>query len=225
MSDARPDGDLRSLWDELGPDDAVRVTPPPGLWDAIAAEVGTAPDSERPADSDRSAGSERSAAPASAPEQTPALAPVIDLDARRRRTRRLTAVAAAVVGVGAIGAGQLTAGSSTTEVAAAVITSDGLPLTVDGDASAVVLDDDGQYVLELSVPAMPAADDGAWEVWVIDTAVADMHSLGTLDDDGRLALPAGVDPADFPIVDISFEPADGDPTHSGQSILRGRLEF
>ncbi|MGH1505633.1 MAG: anti-sigma factor [Acidimicrobiales bacterium] len=210
MSDERPDGDLRSLWDGLGPDDAVRVTPPPGLWDAIAAEVGTSPaDNESPA----------------APERATAPAPVIDLDARRGRTRRLTAVAAAVVGVGAIGAGQLTAGSGATEVAAAVITSDGLPLSVDGDASAVVLDDDGRYVLELSVPAMPAADDGAWEVWVIDTAVADMHSLGTLDDDGRLALPAGVDPADFPIVDISFEPADGDPTHSGQSILRGRLEF
>ncbi len=212
MSDERPDGDLRSLWDGLGPDDAVRVTPPPGLWDAIAAEVSITP-----------AEQEHPTAPAVAPERAPA--PVIDLDARRRRTRRLTAVAAAVVGVGAIGAGQLTAGSGANEVAAAVITSDGLPLAVDGDASAVVLDDDGRYMLELSVPAMPDADGGVWEVWVIDTAVADMHSLGTLDDDGRLALPAGVDPTDFPIVDISFEPADGDPTHSGQSILRGQLDF
>lgn len=29
--------------------------------------------------------------------------------------------------------------------------------------------------------------------------------------------------ADFPLVDISIEAIDGDPAHSTQSVLRGRL--
>ncbi len=206
-ADLHPDADLRHLWDEVGPEDAVRVAPPAGLWDAIAAEAGR--------------GSEPDQAAERADVVPPA--PVVDLAARRRTVRRWSAAAAAAVGVVAVAAAQLT-GSTTREVAAAAITSDGLPLAVDGDASAVIVDDDGRYVLELSVPPMPDPQGGAWEVWVIDTDVADMHSLGTLDG-GRLALPEGVEPADFPIVDISFEPADGDPAHSGQSILRGRLEF
>jgi len=30
--------------------------------------------------------------------------------------------------------------------------------------------------------------------------------------------------ADYPLVDISIEPYDGNPTHSGDSIVRGQLD-
>ena len=40
----------------------------------------------------------------------------------------------------------------------------------------------------------------------------------------EFAIPAGVDVGDFPIVDVSLEPFDGDPTHSGDSIVRGQIE-
>ena len=36
-------------------------------------------------------------------------------------------------------------------------------------------------------------------------------------------LPAQVDVGEFPVVDVSIEPADGDPAHSGDSVVRGTL--
>jgi hypothetical protein len=30
--------------------------------------------------------------------------------------------------------------------------------------------------------------------------------------------------ATYPIVDVSLEPLDGDPTHSGDSIARGQIQ-
>ena len=50
-------------------------------------------------------------------------------------------------------------------------------------------------------------------------------SLGPVRADGTYDLPAGLDPAAFPIVDVSGERIDGDPTHSGDSVLRGQLTF
>ena len=41
--------------------------------------------------------------------------------------------------------------------------------------------------------------------------------------DGIYTVPADVDPGEFPIVDVSVEPPDGDPTHSGVSLARGEL--
>jgi hypothetical protein len=50
-----------------------------------------------------------------------------------------------------------------------------------------------------------------------------MVSLGPVRSDGRYEIPAAVDVSAFPIVDVSIEPADGVPTHSGRSVLRGTL--
>ena len=50
-----------------------------------------------------------------------------------------------------------------------------------------------------------------------------MRSLGLLDDAGEYAIPADIDLSEFSVVDVSIEPDDGDPTHSGRSILRGTL--
>jgi len=38
-------------------------------------------------------------------------------------------------------------------------------------------------------------------------------------------LPDALDPHAFPIVDVSVEPADGVPAHSGVSVLRSALQF
>ena len=51
-----------------------------------------------------------------------------------------------------------------------------------------------------------------------------MVSLGILaGDSGIFAVPRGLDLADYPVVDVSFEPLDGQPAHSGESIARGIL--
>jgi anti-sigma-K factor RskA len=61
------------------------------------------------------------------------------------------------------------------------------------------------------------------ELWLLREG-EDMVSLGTFrpraDGRVRVALPVGVDPAAARFVDVSVERDDGDPTHSGRSVLR-----
>ena len=100
-----------------------------------------------------------------------------------------------------------------------------LPGEPTGEARPVradLVDEDGVLQLDLSTSDLPAAD-GYYEVWLIDTNVDGMVSLGPARPDGRYAVPADVDPGQFPIVDVSIEPPDGNPTHSGVSVLRGSL--
>ena len=40
---------------------------------------------------------------------------------------------------------------------------------------------------------------------------------------GTFAVPAGLDLGEYPIVDVSDEPVDGNPAHSSVSIVRGTL--
>ena len=55
--------------------------------------------------------------------------------------------------------------------------------------------------------------------------VSGLVSLGTLDGtSGRFDLPAGLDLTQFSVVDVSEEQFDGDPAHSGDSIVRGPLQ-
>jgi anti-sigma-K factor RskA len=84
---------------------------------------------------------------------------------------------------------------------------------------------DGTLQIRLETADLEAEGDDFFEVWVIDTEVSRLHSLGPLRADGVYELPPGLDPEVFPIVDVSVEPLDGDPTHSGNSVLRGQLTF
>lgn len=91
-----------------------------------------------------------------------------------------------------------------------------------GSGQAELVDDGGTLQLRLETADLDAGD-GFLEVWVIDPTVSKLISLGPLRPDGVYDLPEGIDPAEFPIVDVSIEPVDGDPTHSGNSVLRGQL--
>lgn len=69
----------------------------------------------------------------------------------------------------------------------------------------------------------PSADGTSYEVWMIRDATT-MVGLGTfkVGSEGRatVTLPANVDPADYPVMDVSIEPDDGPAAHSGVSVLR-----
>jgi anti-sigma-K factor RskA len=201
------------------------VPPPPGVWAGIAAATGvtTAPRPEAVA-AVLSPPSTPAAVPPPSPAPPPAPAPVVPL--RTRRSRLLLAAAASlVVGVG-IGAGAVALGTGDDDglaVAAAALD----PLDDRGAAgeARAVERPDGSRVLELDLSAA-APDDGFYEVWLIDEAVEDMYSLGVVRGGGEVTLevPPGVDLTEFPIVDVSLEPLDGDPRHSGVSVARGVLE-
>lgn len=86
---------------------------------------------------------------------------------------------------------------------------------------------DGRRVLRLTLPRADGGQDtGFREVWLLDTAQGQLVSLGVLEGPrGSFTLPRNLDLADYPTVDVSTEPFDGDPTHSGDSLARGNLTF
>ena len=130
--------------------------------------------------------------------------------------------AAVVLIVALIGAGVLALAADDAPDVIAKATLE--PIGSTGSGSAELVDREGALQLRLETSDVNAAD-GFLEVWLIDSSVERLVSLGPLRPDGRYDLPAGLDPGSFPIVDISAEPIDGDPTHSGDSRLRGTLEF
>jgi hypothetical protein len=65
---------------------------------------------------------------------------------------------------------------------------------------------------------------GYQEVWLIAPDLSRLVSLGVMNaDSGTFQVPAGLELADYPIVDVSDEPVDGNPAHSSVSIVRGTL--
>lgn len=207
--------ELRSLARTVTLADGRLEEPPASVWAGIEAALAdeAAPGLQAVSDTDDSADAADGAGGSTG--------------ATRPRRPFYLAVAAAALAVAGVGGGILLSGSDDdelVEVAMADIVNDGLPVTDDALGEAVLLEDDGRYVLEIDVEALDT-ESGYLELWVINSDVTDMHSLGRVDGDGRFELPEGVDPADFPVVDISIEQDDGDATHSGQSVLRGILDL
>jgi anti-sigma-K factor RskA len=62
-------------------------------------------------------------------------------------------------------------------------------------------------------------------VWLINVDGERMVALGILarSDNGTFEVPRRLLEQGYRIVDISVEPDDGDPTHSGVSLARGEL--
>lgn len=87
---------------------------------------------------------------------------------------------------------------------------------------------DDQRTLVVTMEMPPTARvDGRLDVWMSDTRATDMVLMGTMNGlSGRFPVPAGVDLATHPIVDVSLEPEDDpDPGHSDVSVVRGRLKL
>ncbi|RKT33141.1 anti-sigma-K factor rskA [Microbacterium sp. AG1240] len=188
------------------------------VWERIAAELALG----------------RSAVPAApvpdAAPTTPAPAPpraaASRHSAKRRRPGRSWGLAAAALLVAGAGLGTWAWTSSTTPTEVAQASLAAFPDHPGARGSAVVEENpDGSRFVRVEVSA-DAAPDTYREVWLIAADASELVSLGVLDDDaGTLTVPAGVDLARFPVVDVSQEPVDGDPDHSGDSIVRGELSF
>jgi anti-sigma-K factor RskA len=151
----------------------------------------------------------------------------------RARRRPLLLVAAAAVAGAAIGAGVVAtlrdggtepAGPEPVVDTVAAVELDPL---ADNDASgraSVIERTDGTRALEVELRAGDLTD-RYYEVWLIDEAVQDMVSVGVARSGTvTFELPGGLDLGRFPIVDVSVEPVDGDPKHSGVSVARGVLD-
>ena len=86
-------------------------------------------------------------------------------------------------------------------------------------------DAEGNRILVVTVESPRARRWGARQVWLIDKQVKGMSPMGFLNNGrGEFNIPDSFDLSRFPIVDVSVEPAnDPDPTHSGNSVVRGTL--
>jgi hypothetical protein len=206
------------------------VAPPPGLWAGIAAATGvvTAPRPEVVAASAPSAGPvpdvppvPLAVPPAPAAPAAP-LAPVVPLRPRRSRVL-LAAAAALVVGLG-VGAGAVALlGGDDDGVAVAAAELDPLEGSGASGSASVVEREDGTRVLRVELSA-GAPDEGYYEAWLLTESVSGLVPLGVVrPGTEEFELPAGLDLGEYPVVDVSVEPLDGDPAHSGQSIARGEL--
>jgi len=214
--------------------DAALVAPAPQVWDRVAVELGLAAGAAgspttsppQPATSTLSPASASPSADAPSVSTTAdVIAPVVPIDSRRPRAGRWIAAAAAVGLVVGGGATWWIANQpdAVTVIATAVL--EPLP-GWDASGSAVVETlSDGTRVLVVDLEQSDSSEDGFREVWLLKPDVSGLVSLGTLaGSSGRFDLPAGLDLDQFSVVDVSEEQFDGDPAHSGDSIVRGPLE-
>jgi hypothetical protein len=211
--------------------------PPAAVWDGIVAELGldrsaAVDESERPSGVVAAGGpADADAVDGSADAEG---AGVVPLPAPRRegRERRpaawLLATAAAVVGL-VVGVGATLLATTGDDDELPVVASTELVVLADdspgGDAE--IRGSGSTRVLELDVPGLEPDADGFYEVWLLDEDAKRLVSIGLLDPSqgtsATFPIPEDLDVAEFPVVDVSVEPADGDPAHSGDSIVRGTL--
>ena len=189
-----------SLGRAVTPDD-MPAAPPAEVWAAVSAEVVR----------DQASSAE-----------------VVPLDsARSRRGRGGYALTAAAAVIGLIAGSAVTASVINRPESVQVVASATLDPIGDAGMSgtAVIERVSGAARLKVTVPDLPAAEDGYYEVWMATADTSTMVAIGSLNPgaSAEYTLPAGMDLASFPVVDISLEHFDGNPGHSVTSVVRGTL--
>lgn len=224
-------------------------TPPERVWSRISEELGLTRTSTAPApDSSSAPRSEVSPAAAVASETPVNASDLSRVDgvarsaedtasgpsagesgppATRRRSgllRSLFVLAASIAILGvAFGAWTATRQVATVELASAELAA--FPDHPGAEGTAVVVERGDDRVLEITLDADVDPDSNR-EVWLITEDASAIVSLGVLEGrTGEFVVPDDIDLREYVLVDVSDEPVDGDPTHSGDSIVRGPLDF
>jgi len=131
--------------------------------------------------------------------------------------------------VAGVGVGTLTGGdNSTTSFGPVAMQTSLSPVgELDPAATGQATVKRGGQVIRLKISGLAVnSDNDFYEAWLMDPKDG-FISLGTFrvgsDGSTTLDLPVAVATERFPIVDISLQPTNGKPTHSGVSVLRGTL--
>lgn len=214
-NEARIGALLRSMTE----DDLEFAAPPADLWNDIEAAVFA----DSPSDT---VGEESGESPTNN---------VVDITSRFRRGTAFFAAAAAavVVVIGALVVAASGNDSSSFEVVGDArldwqegFVDEGVAVTVD----ATILGTGSAQAVQLSAAALPPRAGEDLELWLIGIDAAGELTISTLgiiesDADGTYEVPDDFDSSTFDtvLVDISYEPRDGDETHSGASIVRGEI--
>ena len=200
----------------------IPARPPERVWDHIVAEL------ELPTDAQ--SGAALNAVPQSRTrEATRPTKPIPGLWPRPV----LLAVAAAIIGV-LVGTGATLALTRSSTPPTASPTSTPIlvqtalqPLdTPTAHGTAVLSVGTDQRSLTVHIVGLPEVPDGFYEVWLMNAAPQRLLSLGVLNASasGVFAIPAGLDLSKYPVVDVSLQPFNGSPEHSGTSAVRGSFK-
>ena len=206
---------IRSLADDTG---QLR-SPPPNLWGRIERALDDeqdAPDLVPPPVElwDRIADEVRNDAPAAVP------------GSRRTRSWMVAVAAVAAVLLIVVAIVNWPAPAPASElVARADLSGQDLDPGGDSTGTADLVEQDGRWRVTVSAADLPDAPAGSYyEAWLLSAGADQVQSLGALKGDDTFAVPDGISIDDFPLVDVSIEPIDGNPAHSSKSVLRGSLE-
>lgn len=193
--------------------------PPERVWDRIAEEL-------RLGDPVAQVGGDAPAATAAASVSPAEPAADTTGPARRKRGMRMLFALAASFAliVAAVGTWTIVRQTQPVEVASATL--DAFPAHPGAAGTAVVVEKpDGERQVEVDLQDDERVE-GFREVWLITADASAIVSLGVLEGStGVFPVPDDIDLREYVLVDISQEPSDGDPAHSGDSIVRGELGF
>lgn len=199
-------------------DDSL-VAPPASVWEGVLAQL----DAHEPVGG---------AAPAAEVDGARVRNATVTLLQRRRRgvptwVAGAAAAVALVAGIG-LGAWVVQPDAEAPDAPQAQVVGTTSLVSLDDDPSdrgaAEVRREDGHLVLNVEATDLDGPD-GTREVWLINVDGERMVSLGMLPggESGDFDFPERLLEQGYRIVDISYEPDDGDPLHSGQSLARGEL--
>ena len=139
---------------------------------------------------------------------------------RRRRSRWLLGAAAVLVAL-LLGVGGLTFGRDRGAGPGQTVAL-GAPAAGGATAQARMRGDGDDQIMTMTARGLPRPPAGAYyEVWLVDDA-GNEFPVGVLapHGEGIWSLPADV-AARYQAIDVTLEPADGNPSRSTRSVLRG----
>jgi hypothetical protein len=206
-------------------DGAELLSPPPAAWSVIHRELGLSGALAGPP-TVGAVPSSVVAVPAAGSSPSGVLG---DADVRAHRRMWPLLAAAVIVGViGGLGIGALAGYLSERVSVVAEAVLDPLPGQQVTGTARVEQNPDGRRDVVVTVgdgaDASGLTDGALREVWLLNSDATGLVSLGLLDGSrGRFVIPAGIDLSEYPLVDVSVESADGNPAHSGISVVRGQL--
>ncbi len=221
-----------------GVPDGPLAAPRAAVWSQISstlafpADVQPAPFEPMRAAASATVVAQPDAGPSRQGSSAPAPAVPVDISRasgrRRSRARRRWIPLLAAAAVVAVAGGVATTVVLTREPASTVLADvelRALPAWNGARGEAVVKEaPDGSRDVAVTVD-LPATGDGYREVWLLTPDLSGLISIGVLtSDDATFAVPAGVDLDEYSVVDVSAEHVDGDPAHSGDSIVRGSIK-
>ena len=146
-----------------------------------------------------------------------------EMSAARDRRGRLLLVAAALMGVAAVGTAVVISQTGQDSTVVALTPTD---LAPDASGTAELSERPSGFSIELDIDALPPAAEGSYYQAWLKNADGELVTIGTFharDGSDDVILWSGVDPADYPTLTVTLQREGEGAQSSGQVVLTGSL--